>query len=397
MLDSAVYQLLDFGQGRKLERFGQYAIDRVCPAADALQPRDVAAWTQEVARFSRSSAQDGRWHGRRLPRAWPVTVANLPIELRPTPTGQVGLFPEQSGNWQWLAKTIRGADRPLQVLNLFAYTGVATLVCAAAGAHVVHVDAAKSVVAWARRNAELAGLHDTPIRWLVEDARKFVHREVKRGAHYDGIILDPPTYGHGPRGQDWRIERDLLPLLAQCAQLSPRGRSFFLLSCHSPGFGPAELEACLSDAVLGRCQAGAMAQRLWLRDPFGRKLFAGVTARWPGERTEHGIMLHVTSLQNPRIKAAVKLRSRRGRDQQQRFLIHGAREMSMALDARVEFDEVFVCESLADTSVRARLDRTLSRKLGTIVHRHETGLAEADLRRPRRWHPGRGRIATARA
>lgn len=282
MLDSTVYQLLDFGQGRKLERFGQYLVVRGCPAADSKKARDVAAWPRDAAQFTGSSSKGGTWKGGRLPPAWPVELAELKIELRPTPTGQVGLFPEQSSNWQWLEKKVRAADRPLRILNLFAYTGVATLVCAAAGAQVVHVDSAKSVVAWARHNAELSGLREAPIRWLVEDARKFVSRELKKGAHYDGIILDPPSYGHGPRGREWKINRDLMPLLADCAQLSPHGRSFFLLSCHSPGFGPAELEAFLSDAVFGHCQAGATAKQLWLKDPHGRKLNAGVAARWPG-------------------------------------------------------------------------------------------------------------------
>jgi 23S rRNA (cytosine1962-C5)-methyltransferase len=170
---------------------------------------------------------------------------------------------------------------PLKVLNLFAYTGGSTLAAAAAGAEVVHVDAAKNTVNWARENARLSGLENAPIRWIVEDALKFVEREVRRGNQYDAVILDPPSYGHGPDGNPWKIGEHLLPLLEACGELTQQSRAFLLLTCHSPGYGPAELEAYLADAVFGSCQAGATAHELSLPTEDGRALPAGVAVRWP--------------------------------------------------------------------------------------------------------------------
>jgi 23S rRNA (cytosine1962-C5)-methyltransferase len=167
------------------------------------------------------------------------------------------------------------------VLNLFAYTGGSTMAAAAAGARVVHVDSAKNTVGWARSNAAAAGLEESPIRWIVEDASKFVAREVKRGNSYDAVILDPPSYGHGPSGETWKLDEDLIPLLQNCAKLTADSRAFILLTCHSPGFGPAEAEAYLADAVFGHCSAGANARALNLKTASERKLNAGIVARWP--------------------------------------------------------------------------------------------------------------------
>ncbi|MCA9214149.1 MAG: class I SAM-dependent methyltransferase, partial [Planctomycetales bacterium] len=172
-------------------------------------------------------------------------------------------------------------DRRLKVLNLFAYTGGSTLAAAAAGAEVTHVDSSKSVVTWARRNAELSNLCDAPIRWIVDDCTKFVQRELRRENFYDAVILDPPSYGHGAKGGPWKLSHDLMPLLDACASLTSRSRAFLLLTCHSPGFGPAELSACLEDTFFGHCQTGAQAKRLFIRCDDGRKLDAGAVARWP--------------------------------------------------------------------------------------------------------------------
>jgi 23S rRNA (cytosine1962-C5)-methyltransferase len=279
----ADYELIDFGGGRKLERFGPCLIVRPSPPAGMVEVAAYAErWHDATAEFQRRSGDEGCWVGEeRLPKDWTVRHGSVVFQLRASPRGQVGLFAEQAENWDWITRHVQRFQPPLRVLNLFAYTGGSTLVAAAAGAEVTHIDAARSAVAWARRNAHRSGLQDAQIRWITEDARRFVDREIRRGNGYDAVVLDPPSYGHGPRGQAWRIDRDLVPLLESCAALT-RGRlRFFLCTCHTPGFGPAELEACLSDAVFGTCQAGTVARRLFLRSSAGRKLPAGCAVRWP--------------------------------------------------------------------------------------------------------------------
>jgi 23S rRNA (cytosine1962-C5)-methyltransferase len=172
-------------------------------------------------------------------------------------------------------------DRPLRVLNLFAYTGGSTLAAAAAGAEVVHIDSARNIVDRARRNAELSGLADRPIRWIAEDAMKFCQRELKRGNRYDAVILDPPTYGHGPAGQPWKIAEDLLPMLKICAELTEATRAFVLITSHTPGLGPAELSAYLAEGIFGHCAQPTSAGELFLRVADERRLPSGVVARWP--------------------------------------------------------------------------------------------------------------------
>jgi 23S rRNA (cytosine1962-C5)-methyltransferase len=171
--------------------------------------------------------------------------------------------------------------QPLKVLNLFAYTGGSTLAAAAAGAHVVHIDAAQNIVDRARENAALSGLAERPIRWIAEDSAKFCRRELKRGNRYDAVILDPPSYGHGPKGEPWTIDTDLLPLLKMCGELTADSRAFVLVSCHSPGIGPAELAAYLSEGIVGHCGQPPAAGELFLQATDGRRLHAGVYARWP--------------------------------------------------------------------------------------------------------------------
>lgn len=282
MFDTDQYQLLDFGAGRKLERFGSYILDRCCPPAEAFRKADAAAWKSADARYERTQGDEGRWKpADALPSQWQMIHGELSFELRPTPFGHLGVFPEQAANWDWIAKQVGRASRPLRVLNLFAYTGGSTLAAAAADAEVVHVDSAKNTVAWARRNAELSGLCEKPIRWIAEDAKKFAERELKRGNRYDAVILDPPSYGHGPKGETWKIARDLHSLLTTCAELTEGQRAFMLLTCHTPGFEPPEVEAILADAVFGTCQAGATAEPLAISSADGRKLSSGVVARWP--------------------------------------------------------------------------------------------------------------------
>lgn len=282
MFQRCDYQLLDFGFGRKLERFGDYILDRPSPAAENHTPLESESWKAANARYERGAKAKGRWEFRtELPETWPLQHKPFQFQLRPTDFGHVGVFPEQSGNWDWIAKQVQRANRQLNVLNLFAYTGGSTMAAAAAGARVVHVDSAKSTVGWARSNAAAAGLEAAPIRWITEDASRFVQREIKRGHQYDAVILDPPSYGHGPAGETWKLDESLIPLLQGCAKLTSASRAFILLTCHSSGFGPAEAEAYLADAVFGACSAGANAKSLNLKTGSARQLNAGVVARWP--------------------------------------------------------------------------------------------------------------------
>jgi 23S rRNA (cytosine1962-C5)-methyltransferase len=273
------YELLDLGAGARLERFGDRVVDRPHPAAYG-ERADPAAWDETTLFYVPGEG----WHGRAPVEPWTIGVRDLTIELRPTDTGQVGVFPEQEPSWTWLDRVIREqaeAGTSPTVLNLFAYTGVATLVAAAAGAKVTHVDAAKSAVAWARRNAELSRLEDRPVRWLVDDVAGFVARELRRGRRYDGVVLDPPSYGHGARGRGWRFEDDLPSLLADCARLAGAPDGFVLFTGHTPGFGPDALAGVLGETwrvVPRRIEAGDLA----ITARSGRQLELGAFARWAG-------------------------------------------------------------------------------------------------------------------
>lgn len=289
MTDWPDYELLDFGVGRKLERFGEIVLDRPCPAALELEQAKPPAWKEPSnCRFAGDRAANGKWLKKFAEFALRVSSIRK-MQLAPLPSGQIGIFPEQYANWEWIAEQVaRKAEqinqpKPVRVLNLFAYTGGSTLAAAAAGAEVTHVDAAKSMVARARTNAELSGLADRPIRWIVEDAVKFCQREVKRGNEYDAVILDPPSYGHGPKGEAWSIRRDLLPLLDLCSQLTANTRLFILCTCHTPEIGKAELSAYVSDGIVGHCGQPPRVSELQLRSSAdGRALPSGVCARWPG-------------------------------------------------------------------------------------------------------------------
>lgn len=279
MWDPAQYELLDFGDGRKLERFGGVLLDRPSPAAETAVRTRPELWLAADACYHRVSGERGSWQiNRALPASWHAKHGLLHFELKLTDAGQVGLFPEQSPNWLWIADQVRGkADVP-KVLNLFAYTGGSSLAAAAAGAEVVHVDAARASVAAARHNADLSGLTDRPIRWIVEDVRKFVQREIKRGSCYHGVILDPPTYGHGPSGQAWKLAEHLPALLADCGRLLAEAGGFLLLTCHAPGIGPRELEMLVRDAA--QIQLAHVARgELDLISAAGRRLPSGVFAR----------------------------------------------------------------------------------------------------------------------
>ena len=234
------YQLLDTGDGMKLERWGDILLAR--PEPQAIWPQqEQSAWQQADAVYHRSREGGGHWEFRRtLPDAWEITYGrSLRFQVRPTGFKHTGLFPEQATNWDWMAQAIRGANRPVSVLNLFAYTGGATLACAAAGASVVHVDAAKGMVAWAKENAQKSKLENAPIRYIVDDALKFVQREERRGHRYDGIVMDPPSYGRGPNGQMFKFEKDVYPLIQACARILSDTPLFFVLNSYTAGFAPA--------------------------------------------------------------------------------------------------------------------------------------------------------------
>lgn len=288
------YELLDFGQGRKLEQFREVVIDRPCPAAEGVRAADLEVWRSAVARFEGTRAGEGKWSPaaeKWAPAEWwfshEAAGGRFRLRLDALPSGQIGVFPEQRENWDWIARQVTRSKPPAEaggsprVLNLFAYTGGSTLAAAAAGAEVVHVDAARSVVERARANAAASGLADRAIRWIVEDAVKFCQREVKRGNQYDAAILDPPTYGHGPKGEPWKVGEHLLPLLELCGELTAERRAFILVTCHSPGIGPAELGAYLADGVFGHCGQPPATGQLYLKTADGRRLPSGAFARWP--------------------------------------------------------------------------------------------------------------------
>lgn len=288
------YELLDFGDGRKLERFAGAVLNRPSPAAEGAARQRPELWDAITARFRGPRTGDGSWTPvpkSWMPEGWCLEHASADggvafrLQLEALPSGQVGVFPEQRDNWSWIARQVTRAQAALgrapKVLNLFAYTGGSTLAAAAAGAEVVHIDAAQNIVDRAKENAAFSGLAEKPIRWIAEDATKFCRRELKRGNRYDGVILDPPSYGHGPKGEPWKIDTDLLPLLAACGELTADSRAFVLVSCHSPGIGPAELSAYLSEGIFGHCGQPPQSGELALATNDGRKLPAGVFARWP--------------------------------------------------------------------------------------------------------------------
>jgi 23S rRNA (cytosine1962-C5)-methyltransferase len=280
------YQLLDFGGGRKLERFGTYVVDRPSPAAEGAVQRDPQAWSQAAARYDRLDGGQGRWTiQQEPPLPWTVELPQGTFELRLTEWGQVGLFPEQWDNWRWIAEQVRAVGHPCTILNLFAYTGASTMAAASAGAAVTHVDAASGVVTWARRNAELSGLAAAPIRWIAEDALKFVRRELNRGRRYDAVILDPPRYGHGPHGEVWQLEQQLPELLDSCLQLMGRDPRFLLLTCHSGELARAEglLRTTMAAAAALRSTGTMQAADMMLVSAAGDSLHAGARVRWSAQ------------------------------------------------------------------------------------------------------------------
>ena len=235
------YEVLDSSCGEKLERWGKYILLRPDPQVLWNTPKKMPEWKKLNGHYHRSNKGGGEWEFFHLPEQWSISYGDLTFQLKPFSFKHTGLFPEQAVNWDWFREKIQSANRPVSVLNLFAYTGGATCAAAKAGAKVTHVDASKGMVAWAKENAKSSGLEDAPIRWLVDDCVKFVEREIRRGNKYDAIIMDPPSYGRGPKGEIWKIEDCIHNFIALCSQLLSDKPLFFLVNSYTTGLAPAVL------------------------------------------------------------------------------------------------------------------------------------------------------------
>ena len=252
------YELVDTAAGERLERWGKVLLIRPDPQIIWETPRENAGWKKADARYLRSSSGGGHWEEwRKLPPVWQVSYGELTFRIKAMGFKHTGLFPEQAVNWDFVQKKIRTAGRPVKVLNLFGYTGAATLACAAAGAQVCHVDASKGMVAWARENAQASGLADKPVRGIVDECLKFVLSEQRRGNFYDGIIMDPPSYGRGPNGEVWKLEEQLYGLVQECAAILSKQPLFFLLNSYTTGLSPAVM-AYLLGVLLQKKYGGAV-------------------------------------------------------------------------------------------------------------------------------------------
>lgn len=275
------YEVLDTGDGEKLERWGDVILRR--PDPQTIWPKEKPElWAKAHAHYHRSEKGGGEWEMmRRLPDRWTIRHGELEFYVRPTGFKHTGLFPEQAANWVWMQNLIRESGRrDVKVLNLFGYTGGATLACASAGAHVTHVDAAKGMVQWAKENRELSKLPEDSCRWIVEDALRFVQREIRRGNHYDGILMDPPSYGRGPSGEVWKLENELYGLVDTCAQVLSDKPLFFLLNSYTTGFQPSVVSNMLNKCVVKRFGGHVDAQELCLPVTTGGVLPAGCSGRW---------------------------------------------------------------------------------------------------------------------
>lgn len=275
------YALLDCSRGEKLERWGEHILVRPDPQAIWDTPRSDPRWKRFDARYHRSDKGGGAWEKRRLPEAWQLHYKELCFNVRPMNFKHTGVFPEQAANWDWAMAKIRNAGRPIRVLNLFAYTGAATVAAAKAGASVCHVDAAKGMVAWAKDNAVSSGVADRPIRWIVDDCVKFVEREIRRGRQYDAIIMDPPSYGRGPSGEVWKLEEKLWPFVSLCTQVLSDDPLFVLINAYTTGLAPASLTYIAESVFTKRFGGHAESQELGLPvECNGLALPCGVSCRW---------------------------------------------------------------------------------------------------------------------
>lgn len=279
------YEVIDTCSGEKCERWGNYILVRPDPQVIWDTGHNNPAWKKKNGHYHRSNKGGGEWEFRNLPEEWSIQYRDLTFNLKPFSFKHTGLFPEQAVNWDWCAEKIKNATkekgRQLKVLNLFAYTGGATVSAAAAGAAVTHVDASKGMVAWAKENAVSSGLSDAPIRWLVDDCVKFVEREIRRGNTYDGIIMDPPSYGRGPKGEIWKIEESIYPFIQLTAKLLNKDSVFFLINSYTTGLQPAVLSYMINTAIVPQFGGSVEAEEIGLPvTESGLVLPCGASGRW---------------------------------------------------------------------------------------------------------------------
>ena len=276
------YEILDCSEGEKLERWGDKILVRPDPQSVWKTSKDIPQWRRADARYNRSKSGGGSWQCyRRLPDMWTVSYKNLTFGIKPMGFKHTGLFPEQAANWDWFSELISAKREEVSVLNLFAYTGGATVAAAAAGARVCHVDAARGMVAWAKENAALSGLSDRPIRYIVDDVKKFAQREIRRGHKYDGIIMDPPSYGRGPGGEVWKIENEIFDLIELCTELLSDQALFFLVNSYTTGLSGSVMDNILKLTVQKRFGGEIRSDEVGLPVMTrGLVLPCGYSARW---------------------------------------------------------------------------------------------------------------------
>ncbi len=282
------YELIDSGEGEKLERFGAYVLRRPDPQALWKRSLSEKEWQEKTDAFFERTTKNAKWiyKNKQMPKSWQIKLLDITLKISPTAFKHTGLFPEQFSNWQWMEDKIRkqkekNKEKEIKVLNLFGYTGGATLACATSGALVTHIDASKSSVSWAKENQLLSGLGDTSIRWILEDAFEFVKKELRRGNTYDAILLDPPPFGHGPNGEMWKIEEGFLPLVEDCKKLLSADPLFLLINGYSAGYSAIGYGNTISDLS---AQFGGILEQgeLALEESEGKKrlLPSGIFARW---------------------------------------------------------------------------------------------------------------------
>ncbi len=276
------FELIDCSGGEKLERWGSYTVVRPDPQAIWQTPRNRSEWNRQGGHYKRSSTGGGKWDRGNLPSDWTIGYRDLTFQVKPMNFKHMGLFPEQATNWDWAMEQIRNADREISVLNLFAYTGAATVACLKAGASVCHVDAAKGMVAWAKQNAQVSGVIDRPVRWIVDDCAKFVEREIRRGHHYDAIIMDPPSYGRGPGGEVWKLENDLWDFVCLTANVLSDDPLFVLINTYTTGLSPSVL-TYMSESIFTKRFGSGVSDSQELGLPVtesGLVLPCGCSCRW---------------------------------------------------------------------------------------------------------------------
>jgi len=280
------YEVIDTSSGEKLERWGDYFLVRPDPQVIWNTKKEDKHWKKPNAHYHRSSKGGGEWEFFDLPESWTINYKDLTFNLKPFSFKHTGLFPEQAANWDWFSSIIKNElnknpDREIKVLNLFAYTGGATIAAASAGAHVTHVDASKGMVTWAKENAASSGLADKPIRWLVDDCKKFVEREIRRGNKYDGIIMDPPSYGRGPKGEIWKIEDSIYDFIKLTADIVKEDALFYLINSYTTGLAPAVLTYMIETEIKSRFGGRVFSDELGLPvSKNGLVLPCGASGRW---------------------------------------------------------------------------------------------------------------------